>query len=115
MPDSERADSQIQLRVTRSRKACYVRAAKKETLAAWMFRVCDAAASQKKDLSFVARLPQCGVRLQRLIEKIEDARCSIEREMGEALRRHGVVCAAEAALLSEVAANWTAEEIAAVK
>jgi hypothetical protein len=41
LPDSERADSQIQLRVTRKRKSAYVRAAKGETLAAWMFRVCD--------------------------------------------------------------------------
>ena len=43
LPDSERADAQIQLRVTRRRKAAYVRAAKGATLAAWMFRVCDEA------------------------------------------------------------------------
>lgn len=48
LPDSERADAQIQLRVTSKRKASYVRAAnrKKQTLAAWMFEVCDAAAVQ---------------------------------------------------------------------
>lgn len=48
LPDSERADSQIQLRVTRRRKSAYVRAAKGETLAAWMFRVCDEAANYRE-------------------------------------------------------------------
>lgn len=45
LPDSERADSQIQLRVTRKRKAAYVRAAnrKKQTLAAWAFDHLDRA------------------------------------------------------------------------
>lgn len=43
LPDSERADSQIQLRVTRKRKGAYVRAAskKKQTLAAWCFDALD--------------------------------------------------------------------------
>lgn len=43
LPDSERADSQIQLRVTRKRKGAYVRAAttKKQTLAAWSFKALD--------------------------------------------------------------------------
>jgi hypothetical protein len=43
LPDSERADSQIQLRVTRKRKAAYVRAASKkgQTLAAWCFEGLD--------------------------------------------------------------------------
>jgi hypothetical protein len=43
LPASERADSQIQLRVTRKRKTAYVRAAskKKQTLAAWCFEVLD--------------------------------------------------------------------------
>jgi predicted HicB family RNase H-like nuclease len=43
LPPSERADSQIQLRVTRQRKAAYVRAAnrKKQTLAAWCFENLD--------------------------------------------------------------------------
>lgn len=43
LPDSERADSQIQLRVTRKRKTAYVRAAnrKKQTLAAWAFDALD--------------------------------------------------------------------------
>jgi hypothetical protein len=43
MPEGERADSQIQLRVTRKRKAAYVRAAskKKQTLAAWCFEALD--------------------------------------------------------------------------
>ena len=43
LPDSERADSQIQLRVTRKRKGAYVRAAskKKQTLAAWCFEALD--------------------------------------------------------------------------
>lgn len=50
LPDSERADSQIQLRVTRKRKGAYVRAANKgkQTLAAWMFRVCDAASGHRE-------------------------------------------------------------------
>jgi hypothetical protein len=37
----ERAHSQIQLRVTRRRKAAYVRAAKGKPLAKWMFETCD--------------------------------------------------------------------------
>jgi predicted HicB family RNase H-like nuclease len=43
LPQGERADSQIQLRVTRQRKASYVRAAnkKKQTLAAWAFEALD--------------------------------------------------------------------------
>jgi hypothetical protein len=43
LPDSERADSQIQLRVTGKRKSAYVRAAnkKKQTLAAWCFEALD--------------------------------------------------------------------------
>jgi hypothetical protein len=43
LPASERADSQIQLRVTRKRKGAYVRAAsrKKQTLAAWCFESLD--------------------------------------------------------------------------
>lgn len=43
LPDSERADSQIQLRVTRSRKGAYVFAAskRKQTLAAWCFEALD--------------------------------------------------------------------------
>ncbi len=43
LPASERADSQIQLRVTRKRKGAYVRAAskKKQTLAAWCFEALD--------------------------------------------------------------------------
>jgi hypothetical protein len=43
MPSAERADSQIQLRVTRQRKTAYVRAAtkKKQTLAAWCFEALD--------------------------------------------------------------------------
>lgn len=43
LPASERADSQIQLRVTRKRKASYVRAAskRKQTLAAWCFEALD--------------------------------------------------------------------------
>lgn len=48
LPDSERADSQIQLRVTRRRKSAYVRSAKGGTLAAWMFRVCDDAARYRE-------------------------------------------------------------------
>jgi hypothetical protein len=51
LPDSERADSQIQLRVTRRRKAAYVRAAniKKETLAAWCFTHLDKASGHKEN------------------------------------------------------------------
>jgi len=43
LPAGERADSQIQLRVTRKRKGAYVRAAtkKKQTLAAWCFEALD--------------------------------------------------------------------------
>jgi hypothetical protein len=43
LPDSERADSQIQMRVTRQRKAAYVRSASKnkQTLAAWCFEALD--------------------------------------------------------------------------
>jgi uncharacterized protein (DUF1778 family) len=43
LPASERADSQIQLRVTRARKAVYVRAAQRQgmTLAAWCFAAMD--------------------------------------------------------------------------
>ncbi len=43
LPDKDRADSQIQLRVTRKRKGAYVRAAgkRKQTLAAWAFEALD--------------------------------------------------------------------------
>jgi len=43
LPISERADSQIQLRVTRNRKTAYVRAAskKRQKLAAWCFEALD--------------------------------------------------------------------------
>ena len=43
LPASERADSQIQLRVTRKRKGAYVRDAskKKQTLSAWCFEALD--------------------------------------------------------------------------
>ncbi len=43
LPANERADSQIQLRVTRKRKGAYVRAAnkQKQTLAAWCFKALD--------------------------------------------------------------------------
>ena len=43
LPRGEAADSQIQLRVTRKRKAAYVRAASKkgQTLAAWCFEGLD--------------------------------------------------------------------------
>lgn len=43
LPASERADSQIQLRVTRKRKGAYVRSASKnkQTLAAWCFEALD--------------------------------------------------------------------------
>jgi len=47
LPEDQRANSQIQLRVTRKRKAAYVRKAssEKRTLAEWMFQQCDAAAN----------------------------------------------------------------------
>ena len=43
LPPEERADSQIQLRVSRRRKSAYVRAASKtrQTLAAWCFAALD--------------------------------------------------------------------------
>lgn len=43
LPDDQRADSQIQLRVTRKRKAAYVRAAnaRAQTLARWCFAALD--------------------------------------------------------------------------
>ena len=43
LPKGQAAESQIQLRVTRKRKAAYVRAAskKKQTLAAWCFEALD--------------------------------------------------------------------------
>jgi len=43
LPKGHAADSQIQLRVTRTRKAAYVKAAlrKKQTLAAWCFQALD--------------------------------------------------------------------------
>lgn len=44
----EPATSTIVLRVTRSRKAAYVRAAHPQTLAAWMFEQCDKAATAKE-------------------------------------------------------------------
>lgn len=47
LPDDERASSQIQLRVTRKRKAAYVRASQPGTLADWMFRVCDEASGYR--------------------------------------------------------------------
>lgn len=43
LPDNQRADSQIQLRVSRKRKAAYIRAAKPGTLAGWCFRNLDQA------------------------------------------------------------------------
>lgn len=47
-PLDERADAQIQLRVTRRRKTAYVSAAQAggATLSAWMQAQCDAAARQ---------------------------------------------------------------------
>ena len=57
MPADQRAGSQIHLRVTRQRKAAYVRKASSEkiTLAEWMFQQCDAAANftpeEQPDLS----------------------------------------------------------------
>lgn len=42
--ESKRATSQIHLRLTRRRKAAYVRAAQPGTLTNWMFQVCDKAA-----------------------------------------------------------------------
>jgi uncharacterized protein (DUF1778 family) len=49
-PEPEKATSEIVLRVTPSRKARYVRAANKagETLAGWMFRVCDREAKEEE-------------------------------------------------------------------
>ena len=46
LPDDQRADAWVQLRVTRRRKSAYVRAAskKKQTLAAWCFEHLDKAA-----------------------------------------------------------------------
>lgn len=43
LPKGQAAESHIQLRVTRKRKAAYVRAAsrKKQTLAAWCFEALD--------------------------------------------------------------------------
>lgn len=49
LPPGEGADSQIQLRVTRKRKAAYVRAAHGKTLAAWCFEYLDAAAGFDPD------------------------------------------------------------------
>ncbi len=50
LPDNARADSQIQLRVTRRRKAAYVRAANKikTTLSNWCFTHLDAAADHRE-------------------------------------------------------------------
>ncbi len=54
LPDSERADSQIQLRVTKARKKAYVRAAREErvdengTLAAWVFEHLDRASGHSE-------------------------------------------------------------------
>jgi hypothetical protein len=48
LPKSERAESQIQLRVSRKRKAAYVRAARPGTLAAWIFTVCDKASDHSE-------------------------------------------------------------------
>lgn len=47
-PADQRADAQIQLRVTRNRKAAYVSAANDagQTLAAWVFDQCDRAAKK---------------------------------------------------------------------
>lgn len=43
LPDDQRADSLIQLRVTRRRKSAYVRAAnrQKQTLSGWCFEALD--------------------------------------------------------------------------
>ena len=49
LPEERRASSQIQLRVSRHRKAAYVRASRPGTLAAWMFRVCDQASGYSGD------------------------------------------------------------------
>ena len=49
LPMELRATSQIQLRVTRARKAAYVRAAAGSTLAAWMFAACDEKAGLKTE------------------------------------------------------------------
>lgn len=48
LPADDRAGSNIHLRVTRARKALYVRTAgqSKLSLAAWMFSVCDAEAER---------------------------------------------------------------------
>lgn len=50
LPESAKAAVQIQLRVQTKRKAAYVKAAnqKQQTLAAWMFEQCDAAAGYKE-------------------------------------------------------------------
>jgi hypothetical protein len=50
LPANERADSQIQLRVTRRRKAAYVRGAHKAglTLAAWVFTHLDRASGHSE-------------------------------------------------------------------
>lgn len=47
-PADQKADAQIQLRVTRARKAAYVSAANDAglTLAAWMFDQCDRGAGK---------------------------------------------------------------------
>jgi len=51
MPAEERADSQIQLRVTRRRKSAYVRAAvaRKQTLAGWCFTALDRESGYRPD------------------------------------------------------------------
>jgi hypothetical protein len=49
LPDNQRASSQIQLRVTRRRKAAYVSAANPKTLAAWCFEHLDAASGYQKE------------------------------------------------------------------
>lgn len=50
LSDSERADSQIQLRVTRRRKSAYVRAANraKQTLVGWAFAHLDRASGHSE-------------------------------------------------------------------
>lgn len=48
---SERDESKIVLRVSRKRKAAYVRAAKPGTLAGWIFKQCDEASGFTEDLS----------------------------------------------------------------
>jgi hypothetical protein len=49
LPQGVAATSQIQLRVTTTRKAAYVRTASKQgkTLAAWIFEHCDKASNYK--------------------------------------------------------------------